>query len=339
MPFGYRGGSPAGYAAKLAAALGEAPGPEGIKLLLQSAYSFNTFIEALKSFAIAAWIEDTSSPRGIEIGMRRWLSTRIAQARAFASGARELINMAYSTYIAARDLTLLLRMAYEGEEPPQPDALAAPENPLVKHVYKFYLETRSFRGIHDYLQRTAFHMLPKLLDYYLKVEGANGIDAAIDTLIAWLFNNAYRNTMQARYYLCPRLDMLYARVMLNLAMRGAPREVIEEFIRLLRPCKLPDLTREASIGDPEAIMLKLRSTFYGEVTEPDMIKAFAIVENLIRREARKRAAMGIASNPLSVGFATAALEYLTLDLYDIVVIANGAFAGARPSEIAQQLSV
>ncbi len=339
MPLGHRGGSAAGYATKLAIALGEAPGPNGIRALLQSAYSYEAITEALKTLPIAGWIDDLSTPRSVERGVRHWAATRLAQARVFASGVRELVHLAHSLCLAARDLTLLLRMAYSGQEPPPVSQLAAYEDPLAHYVFNLYTDTRSYRGILDGLRRSPYYKLADLLERFVKLEGENGIDVAIDAYIAWFYAQAFRRARDAYFQLCPRMDLLYARTMLNFALRGAPREVLEEFTRLLRPCRLPDLSREASVGDPEALVLKLRSTPYGEVTERDMLDAFSRVETLILKTARSQAIMGIASNPSSLQYAAAALNYILLDVIDIGTIVNGVYAGAKPQEIAESLSI
>ncbi len=339
MPFGYRGGSVGGYAAKLAVALGEAPGPEGIRSLLQAAYSYEAFVEALKSLEISGWVEDPSTPRGVELGVRRWVSTRLAQARLYAKGVYEYIYLAYSTYVAARDLTLLLRLAYHGEEPPPPDHLASQDNVLVRTVYSLFLETRSFRGIVDGLAKTPYLRVAHMIDRHLKVLGENGLDTAVDYIVAKEFNQLYRKHVELRYQLCPRIDLLYARTMLHLTLRKCPREIIAEFLEVMRPCKLPDISREALVGDPEALMLKLRSSYYGEITEQDVVTAFAHLEGLIRKEARRRAVMGVAYNPLTPRYAAAAHEYLVLDMYDVLLVANAAYTGAKPSDLEYIVSV
>ncbi len=339
MPLGHRGGSAAGYAAKLAIAVGEALGPEGIRSLLQAAYSYEGVVEALKTTTLSGWIDDLSKPRSVEKGIRHWAATRLAQARVFASGTRELVHLAHSLCLAARDLTMLLRMAYLGQEPPSPDELAAYEDPITHYVYNLYVDTRSYRGIVDGLRRSPYYKLADLLEKYVKAEGVNGVDNAIDAYIAWFYMQAFRRARDAYFQLCPRMDLIYARTMLNFALRGAPREVLEEFTRLLRPCRLPDLSREASVGDPEALVLKLRSTFYGDITTHEMLDAFSKLETLVLRTARSQAIMGLAYNPSSLQYAAAALEYIILDVRDVSTIVNGVYAGAKPQEIAENLSV
>ncbi len=333
MPLGHRGGSPAGYAAKLAVALGESPGPSGIRVLQQAVYSFQTFIEAFKSLEVSGYASRLESPRDVEVAARRWVATRLAQARLYAKGIYELINLAYSAYVGARDTSMLLRLAAVGEEPPPPDMLAADSDPIASTVYTLFIETRSLRGILDGLRRGRYYRLAELLDTFMKLADVNGIDLAIDYYIAYVFSKVYRQRADLRFYLCPRLDMLYARAALAMAMRGCPRDVVAAMLEALRPCKLPDLTREAMVGDWESIMLKLRSTFYGEVTEPDPLKAFSILEGLMRKEARRRAAMGIAYNPMTPQYAVAAQEYITLDAYDITLLANAAYSGAKPQDV------
>ena len=338
MPLGYRGGSPAGYASKLAVALGESPGPDGIRTLFQSIYSFQTFLEAFKTLDIAGYASRLETPRDIEIAARRWVATRLAQARLYAKGVYELINLAYSAYIGARDVSMLLRMAYAGEEPPPPDELAADSDPIASTVYTLYLETRSFRGIVDGLRRGRYYRLADLIDRFVKMVGPNGIDIAVDYYIAYTFSKVYREHAELRFYLCPRLDILYARASLAMAMRGCPRDVVASMLEALRPCKLPELSREMAVGDWESVILKLRSTFYGEITEQDPLKAFSLLEGMMRKEARRRAAMGIGFNPMTPQYAIAAQEYITLDAYDVTLLANAAYSRAERGEVEQLLS-